>query len=78
MGSFSSFLEHSYQTPYFFCQFGSKKLTFVSLAKAPLYQTPYFNFTILFLIYSYYFIYFFTTFKIPTFLIFFYPSFIHP
>jgi hypothetical protein len=41
-------LEHSYQTPYFFCQFGSKKPTFAQIVKALLHQTPYFNFTILF------------------------------
>jgi hypothetical protein len=41
-----SSLEHYYQIPYFFCQFGSKKPTFASLAKALLHQTPYFNFTI--------------------------------
>ena len=38
--------EHSYQTPYFFYQFGSKKPTFTQIAKALLHQTPYFNFTI--------------------------------
>ena len=41
-------LEHYYQTSHFFCQLGSKKPTFVSLAKALLHQTSYFNFTILF------------------------------
>ena len=39
-------LEHSYQNPYFFCQFGSKKPTFAQIAKALIHQTPYFNFTI--------------------------------
>ena len=39
-------VEHYYQTPHFFCQLDSKKPTFVSLAKALLHQTPYFNFTI--------------------------------
>ena len=34
-------LEHSYQPPQIFPQIGSKKPTFSSLAKAPLYQTPY-------------------------------------
>ena len=41
-------LEHYYQTLHFFCQLGSKKLTFVNLAKTLLYQTSYFNFIILF------------------------------
>jgi hypothetical protein len=58
---------------------GSKNPTFACLAKAPLYQTPYSNFTIPFFNIFYYFIYiyiyiFFTTPKIPTFLIFFLPS----
>ena len=39
-------LDHSYQTLYFFYQFGSKKPTFAQIAKALLHQTPYFNFTI--------------------------------
>ena len=38
--------KHSYQTPYFFYQFGSKKSTFTQIAKVLLHQTPYFNFTI--------------------------------
>ena len=39
-------LERYYHIPHFFCQLGSKKPTFVSLAKTLLHQTPYFNFII--------------------------------
>ena len=36
----------AFLTPYFFYQFGSKKPTFIQIAKALLHQTPYFNFII--------------------------------
>ena len=57
---------------------GSKKPTFSCLAKAPLYQTSYSNFATSFFNIFYYFIYiylfiFFTTPKIPSFLIFLFP-----
>jgi hypothetical protein len=56
---------------------GSKKSTFSCLVKASLYQTPYSNFTTSFFNIFYYFIYiyifFFTTPKIPSFLIFLFP-----
>jgi hypothetical protein len=71
-------LEHSYQPPYFFCQFGSKKPTFASLAKAPLYQTPYSNFTILFFNIFLLFYLFFHNFQNTNFSLFFLSSFYTP
>ena len=72
-------LEHSYQTPYFFFgQFGFKKPTFASLAKAPLYHTPYSNFTILFFNIFLLFYLFFHNFQNTNFSHFFLSSFYTP